>query len=183
MRYSGDGFQPGPPRTGRPISAPVATFRSRTVNFWADFPLGPCLPPCRVDPTSVVGHPTRLLRLHARIVALEGLYAFLSLHHWRIFTRRHVFVFDSCVGLPRRCCPRPLVRCYARGTPLSRRMTWPQFAPLFPCCFDCLFGAVVAIAFVPSPPPFFPLVLCGHGVELPRPPGISVEDPSRAPFF
>ena len=68
VRDSGYGFQPGPPRTRRrfPRRLPLPV---RIVNFQADLPLGSRLPLRRLDPTSVVGHPPRFLRLHARNVA------------------------------------------------------------------------------------------------------------------
>ena len=69
MRDSGDGFQPGPPKTRHAFFELVAAFRSRTVNFRAVLPSGSRLPLRRLSPTSIVGRPPRLLHLHARNMA------------------------------------------------------------------------------------------------------------------
>mgnify|MGYP000695174686 CR=1 FL=1 len=112
---------------------------SRAVRFRDDLPFGPRLPLRRLDPTPVVGHSPRLLRLHACSVVLERPRACLSLSPVRTFTRRHAFVSDSRVGLlllpiPFTSRHRPLLKVSPRhsGQPsetceVRRRMAHPHF--------------------------------------------------------
>ena len=67
--------------------------------LWTKIFTTPRLPLSRLDPTSVVGHPLRLLRLHACSVVLERPCACLLLSPVRTFSRRHASVSDSRVGL------------------------------------------------------------------------------------
>ena len=69
VRDSGDWFQPGPLRTRQPVSAPVTTFRSRTVNVRIVLPFCSRLPLRKLSPTPIVGHPPQLLCLLAHNVA------------------------------------------------------------------------------------------------------------------
>ena len=71
VRDSGYGFQPGSPRTWHPISAPVVAPGPKLSTTGPTSLSVRALPIRRLDPTSVVDHPPRLLRLHACSVVLE----------------------------------------------------------------------------------------------------------------
>ena len=93
-------------------------FRSRTVNFRADLPLGSRLPLRRLDPTSIVGHPPWLLRLHACSIVPRTTTCMPLTPPLRSSMRRYASVSDSRVDLLMwitfTCRHQPLVKVSRR---------------------------------------------------------------------
>mgnify|MGYP000117206391 FL=1 len=126
MRDFGDGFQPGPPPTCHPVSAPVAAFRSLTVKFRVVLPFCSRLPLRRLSPAPIIGHPPRLLRLHARNVAPRST---VCIPLTSSLADLHASISDPRVGPPLQCPLCSSISCSARGSPLSPARLDPLHPP------------------------------------------------------